>query len=220
MPVIKISNESFLAVPVFPLKGVHLFPHTILTLHIFESRYLDMVDYALEHEHLLAIADIDQMETSKSVSRLRSTLGAGVIVDVKSQLDGSKHVLLRGVTRLTLIEERPQIHAFRQVHARILLEEDIPEDPLSMIDYQVRSLLMSMASNFPKMQEKIYAMLENTPSPNILSNMLSAHLVTDRDLQRYLFEEINPQIRLESIFEELADLCVKTSEKNEDIYLH
>ena len=220
MPVIKISNESFLAVPVFPLKGVHLFPHTILPLRVFEPRYLDMVDYALEHEHLLAIADIEPTETNKSSSRLRSTLGAGVIVDVKSQSDGSKYILLRGITRLTLIEERPQVHAFRQVHARILFDEDTAEEPLSTIDYQVRSLLMSMADDFPKMQETLYAMLENAPNPEILSNMLSAHLVKDAYLQRYLFEEINPQMRLESIFDDLADLCVQTSEESEVIYLH
>ena len=57
MPIIRISNESFESVPMFPLKNVQLFPHTVLPLNIFEPRYLAMVDYALENDHLLTIAD-------------------------------------------------------------------------------------------------------------------------------------------------------------------
>ena len=55
--IIKISNESFQSVPVFPLKNVQLFPHTILPLNIFEPRYIAMIDYALENDHLITIGD-------------------------------------------------------------------------------------------------------------------------------------------------------------------
>lgn len=39
--------ETGLRIPIFPLNAV-LFPYAVLPLHIFEPRYLKMVDHCLE----------------------------------------------------------------------------------------------------------------------------------------------------------------------------
>ena len=38
-------------IPIFPLKGVVLFPDTYLPLNIFEPRYLKMIDQAISNEN-------------------------------------------------------------------------------------------------------------------------------------------------------------------------
>ena len=231
MPVIKISNESFRAVPVFPLQGLHLFPQTILPLRIFEPRYLEMLEYVLEHEHLLAVADVDPAQNHQAKSRLRPVLGAGIVMDMKSQSDGSKVIFLQGITRLNFIEERPQIHSFRQVHAEILFDEKTAAEPLTHVDYKIRSLLLHVAQGHSAMQDMLHDILELSNTPEILSNVLSAkieilsnmlnsNLVIDVALKRYLFEEINPRLRLESIYDELADLCVESLENKKGVIIH
>lgn len=45
-------------VPVLPLPGVVLFPHTVLPLHIYELRYRTMVREALSGERLIALATL------------------------------------------------------------------------------------------------------------------------------------------------------------------
>tara|TARA_B110000438_G_C15789030_1_gene639779 strand:- start:901 stop:1500 length:600 start_codon:yes stop_codon:yes gene_type:complete len=42
-------------VPIFPLSGVIFFPETDLPLNIFEERYLDMIDYSLSNNRLVAM---------------------------------------------------------------------------------------------------------------------------------------------------------------------
>ena len=40
-------------IPIFPLKGVVMFPDTFLPLNIFEPRYLKMIDQAISNKNRL-----------------------------------------------------------------------------------------------------------------------------------------------------------------------
>jgi len=53
----KFTSTTQLAqqIPVFPLTGVILLPHSQLPLNIFEPRYLAMIDHVLKHDRLLGI---------------------------------------------------------------------------------------------------------------------------------------------------------------------
>ena len=50
----ELNDFSGLA-PIFPLPSVVLFPHALLPLHIFESRYRQMTADALDGERLIAM---------------------------------------------------------------------------------------------------------------------------------------------------------------------
>ena len=43
-------------VRLFPLPNLVMFPHVVQPLHIFEPRYREMLEDALEHDRLLAMA--------------------------------------------------------------------------------------------------------------------------------------------------------------------
>src|SRR5436189_277456 len=43
-------------VPVMPLPGALLFPHALLPLYIFEPRYREMLEHALNHHRMLSVA--------------------------------------------------------------------------------------------------------------------------------------------------------------------
>ena len=49
MPAVKLVN----IIPLFPLHGTILLPGSVLPLHIFESRYRQMVEHVLDNEDLL-----------------------------------------------------------------------------------------------------------------------------------------------------------------------
>ena len=50
-----IKQETNLpdTIPIFPLKGVVMFPDTYLPLNIFEPRYLKMIDEAISNKNRL-----------------------------------------------------------------------------------------------------------------------------------------------------------------------
>ena len=56
-------------VRLFPLPDVVMFPHNVLPLHIFESRYREMLEDAVQNDHLITMATLEPGYTSDYYSR-------------------------------------------------------------------------------------------------------------------------------------------------------
>jgi uncharacterized protein len=224
MPIIRISNESFQSVPVFPLENVQLFPHTILPLTIFEPRYLSMVDYALENDHLLTIADTvlsdDQIHDDPDRPSIRPILGAGVII-AKQQIAPNRYqILVQGVTRVIMRDELEQTMPFRQVHAEILLDEETDEIGLGEVEDRLRELIGHFAVHNESQSKALYELLENSPNADILGNMISANIVSAPALRQTLFEELNPLNRLKMIYQHIGDLLLQSETTTSSDLIH
>ena len=49
-------------IPIFPLYGTILLPNTILPLHIFEPRYREMIEFAMEHDQVIGMVQPIEQE--------------------------------------------------------------------------------------------------------------------------------------------------------------
>lgn len=227
--IIKISNESFESVPVFPLKNVQLFPHTILPLNIFEPRYIAMIDYALENDRLITIGDTqfddtdddidDDIEDESEPPRIRPILGAGVIIAVNKTEDQRYQILVQGVTRVMMLEELDQTMPFRQVSAEILTDKEIDPKQVFQAEDQLRSLLAHFAEENESKAETLYDLLKTAPNAEFLSHMIGANLVHSPIMRQSLFEELNLSRRLEMIYQHIGDLLLQ-SELEDSTPLH
>lgn len=224
MPIIRISNESFQSVPVFPLKDVQLFPHTILPLNIFEPRYLSMVDYALENDHLLTIADTtlndDQIQTDPTRPLVRPILGAGVIIAKQQVAPDRYQILVQGVTRVLMRDELEQTMPFRQVHAEILPDEETDEQALYEIEDRLRELIGHFAVQNESQAQALYELLKNAPNAEVLGNTIGANIVSVPELRQTLFEELNPMKRLEMIYQHIGDQLLHTELEGSSNLVH
>ncbi len=104
-------------VPLFPLAGALLLPHTHRPLNIFEPRYLTMVDHALATDRMIGL--IQPEETSEESPRgkdvpLRSVGCLGRIVQFDGSEDDRYLIVLEGLTRFDIGAERPVDTPFRQ----------------------------------------------------------------------------------------------------------
>ena len=220
---IQISNESFQNVPIFPLKNVQLFPQTVLPLHIFEPRYISMVDYALENDHLIVIADTtptgDQSSSDPSHPAIRPILGAGIIVAKQKIATNRYHILVQGLTRVALLEEHEQTMPFRQIEAEILPDEKVDASELLSVELRLRDLLTHLAEHQEDKAEAVAALSKNAPNGEVLGNMIGANIVSNPTLRQTLFEELNPLRRLEMIYDHVGDLLLNSEfEKEENLY--
>lgn len=99
----KNSNDLPLALPVFPLPGALLLPRTPLPLHIFEPRYLQMVEDCLKtHERLIVMA---QPRGGAAGDRLNAIGCAGRLTAFNETDDGRYMITLTGVSRCRIGEE-------------------------------------------------------------------------------------------------------------------
>jgi Lon protease-like protein len=95
-------------IPIFPLPNVVLFPNVFLPLHIFEPRYRKMVDDALNGDRIIGMVLLrpgweGQYDGRPAVY----TIGcAGVITHAERLADGRFNIVLRGMEKFRVTDER------------------------------------------------------------------------------------------------------------------
>lgn len=92
-------------IPVFPLPGALLLPRARLPLHIFEPRYLAMLDDTLKTSHRL-IGMIQPYEVpGAKPARLHSIGCAGRLTGFSETEDGRYMITLAGISRFRVVTE-------------------------------------------------------------------------------------------------------------------
>ena len=101
-------------IPVFPLPKALLLPRAHLPLHIFEPRYLAMLDDTLKTSHRL-IGMIQPRETPKSdETRLHSIGCAGRVTAFSETEDGRYMITLAGISRFRVTSEVQGFSPYRR----------------------------------------------------------------------------------------------------------
>ena len=101
-------------VPIFPLPGALLLPRARLPLHIFEPRYLAMLDDALKSPSRL-IAMIQPAVHGQGEPNALHQIGcAGRLTQFSETEDGRYMITLTGISRFRVIEELSGFQPYRR----------------------------------------------------------------------------------------------------------
>jgi hypothetical protein len=114
--------------PIFPLPNVVLFPGTYLPLHIFEPRYRQMTEAAIDGDQVIGMVlirpDEDPMQRRAPIFDVGC---AGRIVESERFPDGRFNLLLHGARRFRIAREADSNAAFRSIEAVLLADPGFPE---------------------------------------------------------------------------------------------
>lgn len=91
-------------IPVFPLPGALMLPRARLPLHIFEPRYLAMIEDCMKTKTRL-IGMVQPRETPGGEKRLHSIGCAGRLTGFSETEDGRYMITLTGTSRFRIREE-------------------------------------------------------------------------------------------------------------------
>lgn len=100
-------------IPVFPLPGALLLPRARLPLHIFEPRYLAMLEDALKTPHRL-IGMIQPQEGPHGDRTLHSIGCAGRVTAFSETEDGRYMITLTGISRYRILREVTGFSPYRR----------------------------------------------------------------------------------------------------------
>ena len=102
-------------IPIFPLKGVVMFPDTFLPLNIFEPRYLKMIDQAISNENrLIGMIQPKILNDTDDNIPFHRVGCAGKIVKFEETDDNRYLITLKGLSRFNLISEKTNNRNFRE----------------------------------------------------------------------------------------------------------
>jgi Lon protease-like protein len=121
-------------IPIFPLPNVVLFPNVFLPLHIFETRYRQMVDAALSGDRIIGMVLLrpgweGDYEGRPPVYPIGC---AGVITHAERLPDGRFNIVLRGMEKFRIAsEDTGQLY-------RVANVVPVPEPPAESVRQEMR----------------------------------------------------------------------------------
>ena len=210
---VEIADTTLARVPMFPLPDVQLFPGAILPLHIFEPRYVEMVDHILESpDNALAIATLRPGYEDDYQGRppVYNVMGVGSVVAAERKSDGRWNLLVKGLVRARLIDEYDAERAFREINAeRIADTQAIPGDPL---EERLRSLINQLADISTGAKDALNLILAQARNGAELTNLLGAHACSDSALRRRMLECPNVNTRLKMACQHMGRVLLEVLE--------
>lgn len=108
------SSDLPNAIPIFPLPGALLLPRARLPLHLFEPRYLQMMEDALKTPDRL-IGMVQPHDGPDGKSKLHSIGCAGRITQFSETEDGRYMITLAGISRFRIRNEVEGFSPYRKV---------------------------------------------------------------------------------------------------------
>ncbi len=194
------SLEGFSGyVRLFPLPNLVFFPSVMQPLHIFEPRYRQMTADALDDDKLIALV-LPQSGWEKTyagqppIHRI-ACLGK-IIADQKLE-DGRYNLLVRGMSRVRILEEVANGKLYRS--ARVDLLDDVPLADSAGEAFLRHKLLDLAPRMFPQpgeVKEEFRKLLMGSMPIGVLGDIVAFALPLGPAIKQELLEEIDVGRRL------------------------
>ena len=127
MSQLELPHDFSGVVRLFPLPNLVVFPSIVQPLHIYESRYREMIEDAIAHDNLIAMATL-LPGYSASEYFARPTVSQHVCIGQISKYrrndDGTYDFILTGIARAEIIEELEPLRSFRSARVRVLTSDE------------------------------------------------------------------------------------------------
>ena len=205
--VTRLPDDFDGRVRLFPLPELVLFPHAMQPLHIFESRYCEMLTESLASDQLIAMTTLTGGPTSivDNQPHGASTVCIGKIIS-HVEVEGDRHnILLVGTKRAKIIRELDAGRPFRI--AEVEVSDDIypPTGAESRSDLKEK-LLRTFGSVIPhssNIEENLYELMAGQMGLGPITDIISYTLPFKPDEKLKLLGEPNVDVRAECLVEML-----------------
>ncbi len=188
----------------FPLPGLVFFPHVTQPLHIFEPRYRQMTADALAGDRLIALVlprpGWEPDYAGRPALHAVATLGQ-IVADQKLE-DGRYNLLLRGLSRVRIVEEISGDKLYRVGRADLV--EDAPLANLALeLNWRnrLRQRVPAWINQPPgEVQQQLRKLLDSDIPLGALCDILSFAMPLDPDRKQELLQELDVDARLKRLF--------------------
>ena len=189
------------ALPVFPLEGVLLLPQGQLPLHIFEPRYLAMVDDVLKTHRLIG------MIQPRDNGGLMETGCVGKITHFQELEDARYMMTLTGICRFDVAKEIEPGRGYRRVAANWSAYKNDTQSAGICLDIDREGLLSLLKAYFKKNEMQCeWEMMSVVPNDKLMT-ALAMICPFDSDEKQALLEAKDCKTRAD-LFTKLLTMSV------------
>lgn len=187
-------------IPVMVLDGITLFPNTLLPLHIFEPRYREMLQFALESDRIFAVA----MPRKKIEGDVFNVAGAGLIRACVKNADGTSNLILQGIQRVRFTGWKKG-KSFRMACAEPLFATNKIAFETEALVTEAQRLCRRFKTAGVEFPEQFSHCLEKAADADVFSDVMSSLLIKNSATRQSLLEELDVTQRLKDLIAALRD---------------
>jgi Lon protease-like protein len=185
-------------VPVMPLPGALLFPHSLLPLHIFEPRYQQMLEHALGEHRMFCVALVKpERGPWKSTADFFHVAGVGLIRACVGRADGTSDLILQGLQRVRLAAFE-QSAPFPIAQIEPIESKATPSVETDALGAKVLELYSRLKERGRQLPAKVDQYLSSLGDTEMLADLMAATFINDSLRRQEVLEEaaLNQRLRL------------------------
>jgi Lon protease-like protein len=192
-------------VPVMPLPGAVLFPHALLPLYIFEPRYREMLEHALQRDRMFSVTLIKpscpEWQAPEDFFHFATV---GLIRACVGRSDGTSNLVLQGLHRV-------RFSGFKQETPFPVAKIDIVESTNSAtveaeaLGEKVLELYRKLRRAERRLPPKVDRYLEELGDLEMLADLVASTFVDDPLRRQRMLEEPSVNARLRLLISYLQD---------------
>ncbi len=213
------NNENRNGLPLVALRGLVVFPKTMLTFDVGRSKSIDALDYAVQNETPVFL--VTQKNAVVEEPAPKDLYKMGVVTTIKQvvKLPGNMaRILAEGIGR-AVISEFESEEPFFKVYVENILTNEIKNDS-DEIDAYIRTaheLFEQYALLSGRISTEVVFEILQCKEPGVLADAIGIHIIIDVDKKQMLLEELDDVKRLTSLLE-ILDKELNVLKIQKDIY--
>jgi len=201
---------------IFPLPSSVLIPGGHLPLHVFEPRYRKMIADVMAGDRVLGIALLAPGWEASYQGRpdVHPCLGVGYVQAAELLPDGRYNIIVHGVARARIVEERDGDEPYRIVRAEAIRPLDDPGERAATVSAarSLRQLVVDLAGVLPdNAASPLAEACIRESEPGRLADLVGAAVLVDHRTRQEFLEEPRILRRLEMVSETVAQVFLEVS---------
>ncbi|MDF1811398.1 MAG: LON peptidase substrate-binding domain-containing protein [Verrucomicrobiales bacterium] len=182
------------------------FPRSLMPLYIFEPRYREMLQYALEGDRMFGVAAaVPGIDQESSINPVRPVFTAGLIRACIRHDNGTSHLMLQGLQRVEIVGW-DQVYPFRIATIIPVKNVSIDEEGEQQLAYELIALCQKSIEEGAAGATKSGPMrkiLEMLSDPAEIADMVGHNFVEDSGRRQELLEIVNVKDRLDFLIQHI-----------------
>ncbi len=198
--------------PIFPLPHIAFFPNTLLPLHVFEPRYMAMLDDVWDGDRLLGIVQLRPgwEDAYYGAPDVHPVLGVGRIVHRSDAPKGRANILVRGLSRAIIVDEARTKLMYRTVTAQMLGSDTSDDFATARRIATIRHLFAQLLQGIDGVDmDGAGALFAPEADPSVVVDAIAAALPIDPDAKQDLLAELDVPRRADRLADLLVDLATE-----------
>ncbi|NLJ64493.1 MAG: endopeptidase La [Christensenellaceae bacterium] len=205
-----MQEKTRIDLPLVPLRGMMMFPHTVLHFDVGRPKSVEAIEYALENDRkIFLVAQTDSEVEDPSTEELHGTGTIAAIRQVLHLSGNNMRVLVEGVSRAKLID------TYTKEEAYFASIEEIPLFDMANMDDKMRVLIRNVKEYFEeytasgtRVSPDLLRAVKRIDDPDHLIDTISSSVISE-------FSKKLEMLSIENTEERLTEMCAFLAQETE-----